>query len=52
MIAFVHPNLFGGLDRICRSCVRREEEVHGWRIGKTGSSRKTTVKAGINKAGE
>ena len=26
--AFVHPNLFGGVDRLCRACKKREDEVH------------------------
>jgi hypothetical protein len=51
-IAFVHPNLFGGIDKLCRSCARHEEEIHNRRTGKAGSSRKTTAKAGINKVGE
>lgn len=51
-IAFVHPNLFGGIDKLCRSCVRREEEAHNRRIGNTGSSRKTKIKPGIYKIGE
>jgi hypothetical protein len=51
-ITFVHPNLFGGIDKLCRSCVRHEEEVHNRRTGKARSSRKTMVKTGINKVGE
>jgi hypothetical protein len=30
-LSFVHPNLFGGVDRLCKACVKREEEAHSRR---------------------
>jgi predicted RNA-binding Zn-ribbon protein involved in translation (DUF1610 family) len=47
-LSFVHPNLFGGVDRLCKKCVKHEEEAHRKRVGSSGSRE---IKAGINKAG-
>jgi hypothetical protein len=36
------------VDRLCKKCVKREEEAHRKRVGSSGSRE---IKAGINKTG-
>jgi hypothetical protein len=43
-LSFVHPNLFGGVDRLCRACMKREEETHNKRINSAGRGRKKSGK--------
>jgi hypothetical protein len=34
--AFIHPTLFGGIDRICGACVKHEEELRKKRVNGAG----------------
>jgi hypothetical protein len=47
---FVHPNIFGGVDRLCKACVRREEKAHNKRIREFGL--KIILSSHRSKAGE
>jgi predicted RNA-binding Zn-ribbon protein involved in translation (DUF1610 family) len=39
-LAFEHPNLFGGIDRICGKCFNKMEELFRQRLSDSGMSKK------------
>jgi hypothetical protein len=34
-LAMEHPNLFGGVDKICKSCFNKMEKIHRQRMGES-----------------